>query len=130
MRQLPITTAIVIPESGHDDEPTRPVMRADTTENRKPKTTISAAPSTFIRKTGTTVMKATIASEPPTTHVSGVSLSVRVTVAPPADPPRSCFTEAVSDSQIAGAARTSPRIPPIATAPAPMYRRYLSLSAA
>ena len=119
MRQLPITTAIVIPESGHDDEPTRPVIRADTTENRNPKTTMSAAPRTFIRKTGTTVMKATMASEPPTTHVSGVSRSVRATAAAGGSA-RSCFTDAVRESQIDGAARTSPRIPPIATAPAPM----------
>src|SRR5664280_1095016 len=107
MRQLPMTTAIVMPESGQEDEPTRPVMRADTTENRK-------------RKTGTSVRKTTIASEPKTTHVIGVSRSVLKIFAPPPPPARSCFTDAVRDSQIDGAERTSPRTPPIATAPAPM----------
>jgi len=95
-------------------------MRADTTENRKPKTTMSAAPRMFIRKTGTTLMNTTMPSEPARTHVRGVSRSVRATATPPEGPPRSCLKDAASESQIAGAARTSPRTPPIATAPAPM----------
>ena len=37
-----ISVAIVMPEIGFDDEPMRPVMRDDTVEKKKPKTTISS----------------------------------------------------------------------------------------
>jgi hypothetical protein len=36
--------------------------------------------------------------------------------------PNSDFADCVSDDQIAGTARTSAKMPPIATAPAPMWR--------
>jgi hypothetical protein len=37
IRQVPMRTAMVIPESGLEDEPTMPVPLADTTENKNPK---------------------------------------------------------------------------------------------
>src|SRR2546422_10306332 len=44
---LPIS--IVIPESGLEDDPTIPVILAETTENRNPNKTINTAPSRFMR---------------------------------------------------------------------------------
>src|SRR3989475_8375111 len=58
-----IKTPIVMPDSGDDVEPTSPVIRDDTTENRKPSTRMSAAPSKFILKSGMPAMNPTMASD-------------------------------------------------------------------
>jgi len=43
MALVAIRVAIVMPETGEEDEPTMPTMRAETVTNRNPKTTISSA---------------------------------------------------------------------------------------
>ena len=120
-----IKTPIVMPDSGDDVEPTSPVIRDDTTENRKPSTRMSTAPSKFILKSGKAVMKATIPRAPATSTGVGVSRSVR-TLAACAVPPVSDRADARSDDRMTGSARMSPKMPPVATAPAPMCRTYWS----
>src|SRR2546427_1298693 len=58
-----IKTPIVMPDSGHDVDPTSPVIRDETTEKRKPRTRMSTAPSKFILKTGIPAMNPTMASD-------------------------------------------------------------------
>ena len=119
--QVPMRAAIVIPEIGQDDEPTRPVMRDETTEKKKPKMTIRMAPSRLMPNTGSSQTRAVSTTVPPRiTHI-GRSRSVRGTSPPP--PWRSAESwriEAVNDVQMVGAARSRPISPPVATAPAPM----------
>src|SRR5262245_30907468 len=76
-KQVAINTAIVIPDNGLDDEPTIPVILAETTENKKPKITIKIAPSKFIRKVGKSQMNKVINVVPIKTTRMGMSLSVR-----------------------------------------------------
>ncbi len=117
---VPISTAMVMPDSGLLVEPTSPVTRELTTENRKPNTRISGAPTQPIWNTGTTATTVTSASAPNSSTGIGVSRSVRVVL--PLPPPNSDFAECASADQIAGSARTSAKMPPVATAPAPMWR--------
>ncbi len=46
--QVSSSVATVIPEMGFDEDPISPVRRELTVTNRKPKTTIRIAPTTFI----------------------------------------------------------------------------------
>ena len=124
-----IKTPIVIPDSGDDVEPTSPVIRDETTENRKPSTRMRTAPSKFILKSGIAVMNPTIARAPPTSTGVGVSRSVRTLAACPA-PPVSDRADARIDDTITGSARINPKMPPVATAPAPMCRTYWSQTSA
>ena len=48
IRHVSSSVATVMPEIGFDEEPISPVSRDDTVTNRKPKTTISSAPSRFM----------------------------------------------------------------------------------
>ncbi len=82
---------MVIPESGLDEEPTIPVMRAETTEKRNPNTIISTAPSIFTRNSGTIQMNKINAITPSPTMEIGVSFSVRGISAATAFPPRSAI---------------------------------------
>jgi hypothetical protein len=118
--QVAMRTPIVMPESGQEEEPTSPVMREDTTEKRKPRSRIRMAPITFIWNAGTATMNTTIRRAPIPSTATGVSRSVRETVAPPSPPPISPFAEAPIEDTIEGSARASAKIPPAATAPAPM----------
>ncbi len=115
-----MSTPMVMPESGQDDEPTSPVMREETTENRKPSTRISSAPARFMWKAGTAQMTPTSSSEPAASSHTGVSRSVRSVPAPPAAPPKSELADARMDETMDGSARSSAKMPPMATAPAPM----------
>ena len=66
MALVAMRVAIVMPETGEDDEPTMPTMRAETVTNRKPKTTTRSAAAMLARRptcapgTGWNWRKATI----------------------------------------------------------------------
>jgi len=137
IRQVAIRVAIVIPEIGFEDEPISPTSRDETVTKRKPKITIRIAAATlatkwpgFMKNWRMTQRKATIASDPPATIVIGMSRSVRCRATAVAEePPRISWNDERSESTITGIARMTFRMPPIATAPAPMYRTYAPRSA-
>ena len=109
-----------MPEIGFDDEPTSPVRRDETVENRKPNTRISSAPSRFMCSGVASVMTAMIARQPITTHLSGMSWSVRSDLSAPLPLPMP-DSPPFSPFQMVGSERARLIKPPAATAPAPMY---------
>ena len=123
--------ATVMPEIGFDDEPISPVSRDDTVTNRKPKKRIMSAPANppgvNPRPSWGRAMRATIMPRlPPRTTVIGRSRSVRGTlpVPVPSFAPRRSRTPPRTAPKMTGRACTMLKIPPAATAPAPMYRMY------
>ncbi len=121
--QVRSSVATVMPEMGLDDEPISPVMRLDTVTKKKPKSTISTAETRLIWRTGASQMATAMPREPPSTSFIERSCSVRATttLAWPlpacrlASPPRNA-------EMMVGIARPRAMKPPVATAPAPMYR--------
>src|ERR1043166_2655727 len=81
MRHVAISVAIVMPEIGFDEEPMIPTIRLETVTKKNPKTTISTDmindPGNVPGMFGRTAMMTTRRSEPPTTHVIGMSRAVR-----------------------------------------------------
>src|SRR5262249_36203783 len=79
IRQVSSRVATVIPEIGLEEEPISPVRRDETVTNRKPKATISSAPTRFQRKLscGATMMAMRSTTIPPSTHFIDRSRSVR-----------------------------------------------------
>ena len=116
-----------MPLMGFDELPSSPVIREDTTEKKKPKTTIATADSTPIHTPGTARscgrndMNSTSTSEPATTTDSGRSRSVRgLRSSPPCDRSWRSRNEERNESRIVGSAFSRLMMPPAATAPAPM----------
>ena len=71
--------AIVMPETGFDDEPIRPTMRDDTVTKKKPKmmTSTEARKLPWVGMPGATARKMASSSVPTSTTVIGMSRSVR-----------------------------------------------------
>ena len=117
---------MAMPLIGFEEEPSSPVMREETTEKKKPKSTIVIAERRLTPKPGTALswgrnaMKSVSASEPPRTSESGRSRSVRGRAAAPSSESRRSRKEARKESMIVGIALTRLMMPPAATAPAPM----------
>ena len=105
---------------GFDDEPISPVSRELTVTKRKPKATMSTAPSKFILSAGASEMAMTSPSEPRRTYLRGMSFSVRsteLTLSPVDFKP---FIPATAPWMIVGRLWNKLIIPPAATAPAPI----------
>ena len=125
IRQVNSSVAIVMPEIGLDDEPITPVIRELTVTNRNPKSTIIAPPmSRPGRSVGISCDAATAStspSEPRTTTAMGRSRSVRgMPPSSPDRPERRSRRLPVTEATISGSALIMLRMPPAATAPAPM----------
>ena len=137
IRQVSRSVAIVMPEIGFDDEPITPVIRELTVTKRNPKNTTMMPPMTRpVVSVGIKSDAATAATRPrlpSRTSGMGISRSVRsrcVSVPPsPSSAPRSLpAPKALKlpriEAKISGRALSMLRMPPAATAPAPMYRTY------
>jgi hypothetical protein len=103
-------------------DPTSPVTRELTTANRNPNAKIKTAPISGISNIGVSQIKATRPSAPASRIGSGVSRSVLATLVPAPAEPKRPRAEFQSAERIAGSARMSEMIPPVANAPAPMWR--------
>src|SRR3569833_529945 len=126
-----IKVAIVMPETGLAEEPTRPTMRELTVTNRNPKTTTSREAARFAphptHAPGTGLnsrkmnMHATIRSEPMITMLIERSFSVRIGFAVSAPAPDFMdFNPVVRALQIVGTVLRRVIRPAAATAPAPI----------
>ncbi len=125
IRQVNSSVAIVIPEIGLDDEPITPVIRELTVTNRNPNRTIIAPPiSRPVKSVGIrwdAAIASTSPSEPKMTTAMGRSRSVRATpLSSPRLPDRRSRRLPVTEATIRGRALSMLRMPPAATAPAPM----------
>ena len=120
MLQVRISVAIVMPETGFDDDPIRPVMRDETVTKKKPKTSRStdARMLPWVGIRGATARNTASASEPPSTTISGRSRSVRSCVVCPEAP--NPFTLSRNEEMIVGIVRASVMMPAASTAPAPV----------
>src|SRR4029079_17362113 len=83
--QVRINVAIVIPETGFDEDPIRPTMRDETVTKKNPKTTTrmdaTKLPCVGIR--GATTRKSASRRVPARTTVNGMSRSVRTRAGAP-----------------------------------------------
>jgi hypothetical protein len=120
MAAVPMRAAMVMPEIGLALTPISPVMRDDTTTKKKPKITISTAPSRFTASCGSAVSSSASTTAPAGVIQIGRSVSVRsLEAVAPTLPRRSANPERNADT-IVGSERTKAMIPAAATAPAPM----------
>ena len=110
-----------MPEMGLEEEPISPVSREETVTNRKPNTTIRAAPRRFMCKVRAARMASINATMPPPTNFIDRSLSVRAMAARPVAARRKSVTPARMPRTILGSERPRLMMPPAATAPAPIY---------
>ena len=118
--------AIVIPEMGLELEPIRPTMRLATVTKKKPKTKIKKAksrraPTPWTGSEGRQAKIKSMIKEPPKTVKMERSRSVRATFARSA-PPRSALKLEVKEETIVGRVLRRVKKPPLATAPAPIWR--------
>jgi hypothetical protein len=128
-RHVNSSVATVMPEMGFDDDPISPVKREETVTNKNPKSTTSMAPSRLTPLKGVpngkaTQIAATNASVPMPTTRMGRSRSVRRATGAARTDPRRSRNPAASEATISGTARHKLMMPPVATAPAPIYNRY------
>ena len=96
-----------------------PTIRAETVEKKKPKMTISRAPSGLTGMAGASQMMRMMSRMPPRIKGMGMSLSVREV--PEALPPFMLFMASRKVDTIRGRLLISEMIPPVAMAPAPIY---------
>ena len=126
IRQVRSNVATVIPEIGFDDEPISPVRREATVTNKNPKTTIIIAATRPVNpkpkpSCGTAIKDATRIRLAVSTNGMGKSVSVRSLRAPWPDRLETKSRKLVNTApRITGMALIMLRIPPAATAPAPM----------
>ena len=111
--------AMAIPDTGLLEEPIRPTIREDTVAKKKPKTTTITAPSRFTGKAGSSQMATAMTTMATSSTGMGISCSVRSAEALPAlfMPCMACLKVRT----IRGKLLIRLMIPPVATAPAPMY---------
>src|SRR5262249_4764020 len=81
IEQVRIRVAMVMPETGFDDDPIRPTIREDTVTKKKPKMTtrIDARTLPCVGMRGATARKIARSTVPARTTVIGTSRSVRTT---------------------------------------------------
>src|SRR5215472_15849349 len=103
--------AIAMPLIGQEEEPSSPVIRDETTEKKKPKTTIRVVARRFTVSAGISVMPRPSAALPRSTQEIGMSRSVLGASRPAFASFRSRNDEA-KDSQIVGIARARLIRPP------------------
>src|SRR6185503_17273241 len=120
------SVATVMPEMGLDDDPISPVNRDETVTKRNPNSTISTAPRMFMCSIGASQMASTMPRLPNRTNFTDRSRSVRGTAATAAAPALSRLelrsrNPDLTDAMMSGMARNMAMMPPVATAPAPMY---------
>ena len=123
IRQVNNNVATVIPEIGFEEEPISPVSRDETVTKIKPNTTISSAPNKFMCSEGASVTAAIRTTMPMPTNFIDRSRSVRGTnsaAAPATRPIPMSRKPPLSPCQIVGSDWIKLKIPPAATAPAPM----------
>ena len=121
--QVRINVAMVIPETGFEEDPIRPTMRDETVTKKNPKTTtrIDATKLPCVGIRGATTRKSASRTVPPRTTVNGTSRSVRARDAAPPLAEKS-FTLSRKDDTMVGMVRASVMRPAASTAPAPVYR--------
>src|SRR5574338_205752 len=125
MVHVRMSVAIVMPETGLDDEPISPTIRDETVTKKKPntitRTETRMLPCVGIR--GATTRKIASSTVPARTIVIGMSRSVRARAAAPPRALKS-FTLWRNEETIVGIVRASVMRPAASTAPAPVYRMY------
>ena len=128
----PMRVAMAMPLIGFDELPSSPVIRDDTTLKKNPNMRMARAERKPTPRPGTTriwgrkLMTRIRSNDPPRTTVIGMSRSVRgrLVASPRAVALRS-RNDALKDSTMVGRAFSRLMMPPVATAPAPMYRMYM-----
>jgi hypothetical protein len=119
-RQVSMRVAMVMPETGFEEEPISPVSREDTVTNSAPKITTISAPSRFMCSEGASMIIASSTRMPMPTNFIDRSRSRRSVLSLP---PRAAETSAMPCLMlptISGSERTRLMMPAAATAPAPM----------
>ena len=111
--------AMVMPETGLLELPIMPTIRAETVEKKKPKITISRAPSGLTGIAGASQMMRMMSRMPP--RIKGMGMSFSVREVPEALPPFMLFMASRKVDAIRGRLLISEMIPPVAMAPAPIY---------
>src|SRR5918993_1709929 len=104
--QVRISVAIVIPETGFDEDPISPTIRDETVTKKKPKMIVSTAATTLpcVGNPGATARNTASTRVPMRTIDIGRSRSVRACVGDVA-PPRKSFTLSRNDETIVGIVR-------------------------
>ena len=115
--EVRISAAMVIPDTGFDDEPIRPTIRLDTVTKKKLKITISTAPVSPTGTPGHSHSVTASSAATPSTIFSGRSCWVRGR-SPPAVAP-TCPRPSLNDSTIVGRDLSRVTMPAKPTAPAP-----------
>ena len=111
--------AMAMPDTGLLEEPMRPTIREDTVAKKKPKTTTIKAPSRFTGNAGSSQMATAMTTIATISTGMGMSCSVRREEALPA-----LFMPFMAWRKvrtIRGKLLMRLMMPPVATAPAPMY---------
>ena len=112
--------AIVIPDTGLLEDPISPTIREDTVAKKNPNTTMIRAPTRLTGKIGRIQIRTAITRITPISNGNGRSCSVRSCFPDPAFffiLPMACLNVLT----IRGRLLIRLMIPPVATAPAPMY---------
>ena len=126
-RQVAISVAMVMPETGFELVPIRPTIREATVTKKNPNTTIRTPsrrrPAKLPGRKGSTAMIPTSARLPSAVTPRGRSCSVRFALAAPASP-RSEARLPLKLDTIVGSVLSKVMNPPAATAPAPICRTY------
>ncbi len=121
--QVRISVAMVIPETGFDDEPIRPTILDETVTKKNPKMTtrIEATKLPCVGIAGAMARNSANSTVPMSTMLRGISRSVRLW--PPAAPlALKSLMLSRNDETIVGIVRASVMRPAASTAPAPVYR--------
>jgi hypothetical protein len=114
------SVATVMPEIGFEELPTSPVSRELTVTKRNPNRTTRIAPTALMRSDGASVHATTRTSAPAHTTMDGRSRSVRSALPAGGPDAASCDSPRAAPPTMVGSDRASEKMPPAATAPAPM----------
>ena len=118
MSEVRIRAAIVMPDTGFDEEPIRPTMRLETVTKNRLKTTMRKAPSRLTGTPGKSQMATAMRPARAKTIPMGRSCCVRGRAGPP--PPRPMDPiPSLKLSTMVGRLLTNVMIPAKPTAPAP-----------
>ena len=121
MREVAMSVAIVIPDTGLEEEPIKPTMREATVTKKNPNTMTNRAESRFIGILGRKAISTIRAALPTSTHTSGRSFSVRLcSTTCPLRLLRKSARESRNALTMVGSVLMSVMTPPKVTAPAPM----------
>jgi hypothetical protein len=120
--QVRISVAIVIPDTGLDEDPIKPTMRDETVTKKKPKTITSRETTKFpcVGIAGARARNAASSTVPTSTMLMGMSRSVRVAAAAPAPFALKSRMLSRKDETMVGIVRASVISPAASTAPAPV----------